>query len=66
MSHPVQFARMDGEGSAVHAGHSRNSHRWTMWTRYDHGEKRIRRADIVAIWAIVVGFLLAAAACSGL
>jgi hypothetical protein len=38
----------------------------TMWTRYDHGEKRIRRADIVAIWTIVVGLLLAAAACSGL
>jgi hypothetical protein len=37
-----------------------------MWIRYEHNEKRIRRADIVATWAIVALLLLAAAAWSSL
>jgi hypothetical protein len=37
-----------------------------MWIRYEHKEKRIRRADIVAVWAIVALLFLAAGAWSSL
>lgn len=37
-----------------------------MWHKYEYREKRIRRGEIVAIWAIVAAILLGVAALSGL
>ena len=37
-----------------------------MWDRYEHRERRIRRTDIVAVWAIAAALLVAVAVLSTL
>jgi hypothetical protein len=37
-----------------------------MWDRYEYRERRVRRTEIMAIWAIAAALLLAAAVWSNL
>jgi hypothetical protein len=52
---------------AVHLPQFKNGHsEKIMWDRYEYRERRVRRAEIMAVWAIAATLLLAAAVWSSL